>query len=293
MNIIKKIFVILFLFLMQTSFAQDNIDINKLQFNDTYKEEFYNYFKDKSVLNSYNLPAYEKLFLIMKNNNSFSDEEIGAFLYDSPIIKINDEYFDDLSKLELDKIDKTAKIEIYNKNIFYSVDELKKYEESKKAQGKDSFSDYKEYAKFNQKAKQTASFYIHDDFSVSKDDFEIFELIKDKDYISQSDKIKIALGSSAIGCVTFNPKYYPKDTIKVEKVLNNSKIKDENKAKEIQNRLKYFPKTPSVGEVIKDTAGRIYYIGGMLVTSTVAFAYPWGINMMDNASKMMIQYKLW
>lgn len=243
-----------------------------------YKEEFYNCFRAKNKFSPYGrtFANYVKLFFILKNNDSIADNDIKNFLYENPIVKINDKYFDNLSKIDIDKIDKTSKIEVYDKKVFKKIKKLKKYEKLKDTIGVDALGELEKY--------------VEDPYFIpTKQNYKIYEIIKDKDYISKKDKQKIISSNNEKPCVTLNPKYYPKKITKVKRVINSSKTKDEDKTKEINSRIKMRLANPI--EILRDVQGRIYVgVGYALVPVFWPIALYYFV---AQGEQMIIDYCLW
>lgn len=71
--------------------------------------------------------------------------------------------------------------------------------------------------------------------------FEVYELVKDKDYITEEDKTKIIKKNRGERLFTLNIKYYGGKNKKVKKVIENNKISNENKTAEIFKRINKDP----------------------------------------------------
>lgn len=247
--------------------------ISKIKENENHKKEFDKNF-DLSGKSIKERNTLGKLFLLEKTKN------LDVPYYANPILKVDDKYYTNILKVYLYEIDKNAKIEIYNKDVFKSVRKLKKYEKYKNTLDKTAFDDYQKYA------KELVP------MPLIKQNFETYELIKDKDYISQKGKTDILNSTQnlhPVSCLSLNPKYMQNKYAKVKKVINSSKYNDEEKTKEIMKSLSYERAT--LAEFKGDIGRRLWSVSLPIWYITL---WPIAFVIEEHTSNMpKVQYKLW
>lgn len=75
----------------------------------------------------------------------------------------------------------------------------------------------------------------------TKENLKVFDTIKDTDYLTDEQKTSILDNNFGEKIFALNTKYYHKKSTKVKKVISSKKISEEDKYKEIQDRLNITP----------------------------------------------------
>lgn len=167
------------------------------------------------------------LFLIMKKQGySFIDIKNGVnalvarpggeFKYK---LTVNNKTYKDFSKINIDDINENTLIKLNNAEL----------------------GEFVKYIRTDEKAV----------IDWTKENFKVFNIIKNVDYIPDKDKLNILTENFGDKVFGLNAKYYHTKSVKVKKVINSKKIPEDKKLDEIKDRLNVSPIeyifTPEIG----------------------------------------------
>lgn len=157
------------------------------------------------------------LFLIMKKQgysetdikngvNIIRDIKGAGYNYK---LSVNNEIYKDFSKIDFDNIDETTEIKLNGIDLKRLITYLRNN---------------------------------NDDFLLwTKENLRVFDTIKDIDYLTDEQKTNILDNNFGEKIFALNTKYYHKKSTKVKKVVKSKKIDNDDKYKEIQDRLNITP----------------------------------------------------